>query len=58
MIADVMEQTSFCGLGQSAAIPLRTIVQSFRDEFSDHVQKKPCNACTFVEPKKKKRSKR
>ncbi|MFW6262654.1 MAG: NADH-ubiquinone oxidoreductase-F iron-sulfur binding region domain-containing protein, partial [Thermotogota bacterium] len=55
MIADGMEQTSFCGLGQSAAIPLRTIVESFRQDFSDHVYKKACNVCKYEVPKKKKR---
>ena len=58
MISDAMEETSFCGLGQSAAIPLRTIVESFKQEFKDHVLKKPCDSCTYEEPKKKKRAKR
>jgi len=55
MISDAMEQTSFCGLGQSAAIPLRTIVNSFRDEFSNHVQKIPCSVCSYEQPKIKKK---
>jgi len=55
MISDAMELTSFCGLGQSAAIPLRTIVNSFRDEFSKHVQKIPCSVCAYEKPKTKKK---
>jgi len=57
MLADVMEQTSFCGLGQSAPIPLRTIVNSFREEFEAHAAKKPCGVCVYEEPKKKKKKK-
>lgn len=58
MLADVMEQTAFCGLGQAAPIPLRTIVNCFRDEFEAHVAKKPCNCCKYEDPKKKKRKKK
>jgi len=52
-IADVLEQTSFCGLGQAAAIPLRTIIQIHKDEFLSHIEKEECRVCVYDKEKKK-----
>ncbi len=53
MIADTLEQTAFCGLGQAAAIPLRTIVEDFKDEFTDHLERKECKVCVYEKEKTK-----
>jgi len=53
MIADTLEETAFCGLGQAAAIPLRTIVQEFKDEFVFHIERKDCEVCTYEKEKVK-----
>jgi len=33
LIADMMQQTSFCALGQSPIMPIRSALDSFKDEF-------------------------
>jgi NADH:ubiquinone oxidoreductase subunit F (NADH-binding) len=33
IIADAMQQTSFCALGQSPIMPIRSALDNFRDEF-------------------------
>nr|WP_121526416.1 NADH-quinone oxidoreductase subunit NuoF [Mesotoga sp. HF07.pep.5.2.highcov] len=36
-ISETMEESSFCGLGQSVPIPLRSILDRFKDEFLSHL---------------------
>lgn len=52
-IADNLEQSSFCGLGQAAAIPLQTLLEHFGDEFKAHGRMEPCPAGKCVKEKKK-----
>lgn len=37
-LAQTMRNTSFCGLGQSAPVPVTTLLKHFADEFEAHVQ--------------------
>ncbi|MBN2219504.1 MAG: NADH-quinone oxidoreductase subunit NuoF [Kosmotogaceae bacterium] len=56
-ISDTMEESSFCGLGQSVPIPLRSILDRFENEFLSHVNSPVCpvGVCKFDKPEKKKR---
>jgi len=56
-ISETMEESSFCGLGQSVPVPLRSILDRFEDEFLAHVNSPQCpvGACKFEKPTKKKR---
>lgn len=36
-LADVLQYDSFCGLGQSAAIPIKSALHYFRDDFLSHI---------------------
>ncbi len=55
-IAKTLEESSFCGLGQAAPIPLQTILEGFREEFLLHGKKEPCpvGKCVMerIKPKK------
>jgi len=53
-LADTMEETSFCGLGQAVPMPLRSIIENFREEFLRHIRKEPCPVCVYEKPKKRK----
>ena len=55
-IAETMEASAFCGLGQAVPIPLRSILDRFKDEFMAHVgvYEAPCGVCKFPKKKKKK----
>ncbi|MFW6121922.1 MAG: NADH-ubiquinone oxidoreductase-F iron-sulfur binding region domain-containing protein, partial [Petrotogales bacterium] len=59
-IADNMERTSFCGLGQSVPIPLRSILDRFKEEFVQHIGTESCPAgvCVFEKEKKEPRKAR
>jgi NADH-quinone oxidoreductase subunit F len=37
-----MQQTALCGLGQSAPIPVMTMLRYFGDEFEAHIKEKRC----------------
>lgn len=52
-IADSLEETAFCGLGQAAAMPLKTILQNFTEEFKSHIRREHCKVCEYEKPKKK-----
>jgi len=39
LIAENMQQTSFCALGQSPVMPVRSALENFRDEFLALVKK-------------------
>ena len=43
-LAGVMQDASFCPLGQTAAAPLLSLLKNFRPEFEDHIARKPCGA--------------
>lgn len=47
-LAEVMKDTSLCGLGQSAANPVLTALRHFRKEFEEHIFNRNCpaNVCT------------
>ncbi len=46
---DNMEQISNCGLGQTAAVPIRDILKHFRAEVEAHIRLGicPCGVCSF-----------
>jgi NADH-quinone oxidoreductase subunit F len=54
-IASTMEDSSFCGLGQSVPVPLRSIIDRFEEEFMAHVNAAQCpvGVCKFEKKKKK-----
>jgi NADH:ubiquinone oxidoreductase subunit F (NADH-binding)/Pyruvate/2-oxoacid:ferredoxin oxidoreductase delta subunit len=43
-LADVMRDTSLCGLGQMAPNPLTTALKYFRKEFEEHIFERNCEA--------------
>jgi NADP-reducing hydrogenase subunit HndC len=49
-LADQMEQTSNCGLGQTAAVPLRDVFKHFRAEVEAHIRLGVCptGVCPMV----------
>jgi NADH-quinone oxidoreductase subunit F len=57
MIAEELEKASFCGLGQAAAVPLKSILENFEEEFIEHIERKECRAgiCSFNKNSKKKK---
>ncbi len=40
----MMQQTSLCALGQTAANPVLTTLRYFRDEYLEHIREKKCRA--------------
>ena len=50
-LCDLVENTSLCGLGQTAPNPVRSTLRYFRDEYMEHIDNKHCPAgvCTFKE---------
>ncbi|HBU12851.1 MAG TPA: hydrogenase, partial [Clostridiales bacterium] len=53
-IGETVKQTSLCGLGQSAANPILSTIENFREEYDEHIFKKYCRAgvCSelFISP--------
>jgi NADH:ubiquinone oxidoreductase subunit F (NADH-binding)/NAD-dependent dihydropyrimidine dehydrogenase PreA subunit len=47
-LADVIKDTSLCGLGQTAPNPVLSTLRWFRDEYEDHIFNRKCSAgvCT------------
>ena len=47
-LAEIVKETSLCGLGQSAANPVLSTLRFFRDEYEAHVMESACpaGACT------------
>jgi len=43
-LCDVVKNTSLCGLGQSAANPILSTINFFRDEYLSHIQDQHCPA--------------
>ncbi len=44
-IVDAMRAASLCPLGQSVALPVRSALAAFRDEFASHVDGRLCPQC-------------
>ena len=43
-LADVVKDTTMCGLGQTASNPVLSTLRYFRDEYIEHIEKKHCPA--------------
>jgi formate dehydrogenase beta subunit len=43
-LAETMQLTSICGLGQAAPLPITSVVRHFRDELERHVYRRECPA--------------
>jgi NADH-quinone oxidoreductase subunit F len=43
-LAEVVKDTSLCGLGQTAANPVLSTIRYFRDEYLDHIERRVCPA--------------
>jgi NADH:ubiquinone oxidoreductase subunit F (NADH-binding) len=43
-LAEVMQNTSLCGLGQSAATPILSALQKFKPDFEEHLFERTCSA--------------
>ena len=43
-LATVVKDTSMCGLGQTAANPVLSTLEYFRDEYEDHIKNRKCPA--------------
>jgi bidirectional [NiFe] hydrogenase diaphorase subunit len=48
-LADLLKNTSLCGLGQTASNPVMSTLKYFRDEYTAHIENKTCPAgvCKF-----------
>ncbi len=48
-LAVVVKDTTMCGLGQTAPIPVLSSIRDFRDEYERHIHNKKCdaNVCTL-----------
>lgn len=44
-VVEVMRQASLCPLGQSLALPVRSALEKFREEFLAHARGAPCPRC-------------
>lgn len=55
-ISENMERSAFCGLGQAVPVPLKSLLDRFREDFEAHigVESCPVNVCKFQKKKKKK----
>jgi NADP-reducing hydrogenase subunit HndC len=43
-LAEAMQLTSICGLGQAAPLPITSVVRHFGDEIARHVYQRECPA--------------
>ena len=43
-LCDLVQNTSLCGLGQSAPNPVLTTLRYFREEYQDHIERGECSA--------------
>jgi len=41
-LSHTMQRTALCGLGQSAPVPIMTMLKYFRDEFESHIKDRLC----------------
>ncbi|MGH4139492.1 NADH-quinone oxidoreductase subunit NuoF [Clostridium sp.] len=47
-LADTITNTSLCGLGKSAALPVVSTIKNFREEYEAHIIQKKCPSKTCV----------
>ncbi len=45
-LADTITETALCGLGKTAALPVKSTLELFREEYLDHVLDKHCESHT------------
>ncbi len=43
-LAETLQQTAMCGLGQTASNPVLSTIRWFRDEYETHIKEKHCDA--------------
>ncbi len=43
-LGEIIKDTAMCGLGQTAANPVLSAIQNFREEFEEHIRDKHCRA--------------
>ena len=48
-LAEVMKDTSLCGLGQNAPNPVLSSLKYFRHEYEEHIFDRKCNSNTCTE---------
>ena len=48
-LADVMKNTSLCGLGQSAANPILSALKKYKSDFEEHIFNRKCEAVVCKE---------
>lgn len=48
-LAEVMQETSLCGLGRNATNALTDMIEHFRDEFEEHIYERRCSTGTCRE---------
>ena len=48
-LANVVKDTTMCGLGQTAANPVLATIRHFKEEFLEHIEKKRCRAAVCNE---------
>ena len=51
-LADTITSTALCGLGKSAAQPVVSTIQNFREEYEEHIYQKVCRTKTCSKLKK------
>jgi NADH-quinone oxidoreductase subunit F len=47
-IADNIQGRTICALGDAAAMPVRGMLKSFRDEFAYHIEHKRCLVPAYI----------
>jgi NADP-reducing hydrogenase subunit HndC len=47
-LASMIQESSLCGLGQTAPNPVLSTLRYFRDEYEEHIYDKKCRALTCV----------
>jgi NADH-quinone oxidoreductase subunit F len=50
-VADNIQGRTICALGDAAALPVKSFIKHFRDEFVHHIEHKRCLVEKDVEPK-------
>src|SRR6202034_165301 len=43
-LSHTLKQTSICGLGQIAPVPIQSVIKHFPEEVNDHIEKRRCRA--------------
>jgi len=50
-VSDNIAGRTICALGDAAALPVKSFIKHFRDEFEYHIERKRCQVQGAVEPK-------